>query len=189
MFSRIRSWITYANVTATLALFLALGGTSYALIVNGALVQDESLTGADIKNNTLTGADILESSLGPVPAAGLAGFAQSAAAAQNADTLDNLDSTAFLSGYEVVAGAPEERTTDAAFSATTDCPVGKRAVGGFFRADRIHPSGFFVTSVYVQWAGVINGSRYTVRAEFKEPLGANERNRLTADAVCVAGGS
>src|SRR4051794_13361345 len=41
---------TYFNVTATLALFIALGGTgAYATgLVTGADVQDESLTGADV---------------------------------------------------------------------------------------------------------------------------------------------
>jgi hypothetical protein len=39
----------YTNVTATLALFVALGGTSYAAV---------TLTGADVRNGTVTGADL-----------------------------------------------------------------------------------------------------------------------------------
>jgi hypothetical protein len=57
MFSRLRS--NYANVTATLALVLALGGTAYAAAtITGGDVVDKSLTGADIKNNSLEGVDI-----------------------------------------------------------------------------------------------------------------------------------
>ncbi len=42
---------SYANVTATLALFLALGGTSYAAI---------SITGSNVQNGTLTGSRLTE---------------------------------------------------------------------------------------------------------------------------------
>ena len=53
---RFLSHLTYANVIATAALFLALGGTAAAgaqLLVTGADVQDHSLTGADIKHGSL----------------------------------------------------------------------------------------------------------------------------------------
>ena len=57
MLSRLRS--NYANVTATLALVVALGGSAYAAAtITGADVVDKSLTGADIKNNSLRGIDI-----------------------------------------------------------------------------------------------------------------------------------
>ena len=49
MLKRLRSHLTYANVTATLALFVALGGSSYAAL---------SITGRDVKNNSLTGRDV-----------------------------------------------------------------------------------------------------------------------------------
>jgi hypothetical protein len=51
--------LTYANVVATLALFVALGGSSYAAIkITGKNVENSSLTGADVKNNSLTGRDV-----------------------------------------------------------------------------------------------------------------------------------
>jgi Collagen triple helix repeat (20 copies) len=54
-----RSKLSYANVMATLALFVALGGSSYAaLSVTGKNVKNGSLTGADVKNNSLRGSDI-----------------------------------------------------------------------------------------------------------------------------------
>lgn len=44
---------------ATVAVFIALGGTSYAAIkVTGKNVRNSSLTGADIKTNSVTGKDI-----------------------------------------------------------------------------------------------------------------------------------
>lgn len=54
----------YANVTATLALVIALGGTSYAaLSITGRDVKNSSLTGRDVKNSSLTTSDIRNRSL------------------------------------------------------------------------------------------------------------------------------
>src|SRR3954468_8932423 len=59
---RFRSQLTYANVMATIAVFVALGGTSYAALrVTGKNVPKNALTGADIKN--LTGKDVTNESL------------------------------------------------------------------------------------------------------------------------------
>jgi hypothetical protein len=64
MLRSIRSRVTYANVVATMALFVAIGGTSYAALkITGRQVVDSSLSGRDIKNNSLTGADIANRSL------------------------------------------------------------------------------------------------------------------------------
>lgn len=55
---------TYANVVASLALFVALGGTGYAAVtITGGNVKDSSLTGRDIRNNTIAGADVKNGSL------------------------------------------------------------------------------------------------------------------------------
>lgn len=55
---------TYAGVTATLALFVALGGSSYAAItITGSSVRNGSLTGADIKNGSLKGGDVKNGAL------------------------------------------------------------------------------------------------------------------------------
>jgi hypothetical protein len=52
--ARILSRLTYANVIATIAIFIALGGSSYAVIhVTGKNVADNSLTSADIRDNSL----------------------------------------------------------------------------------------------------------------------------------------
>ena len=69
-----------ALVVAVIALFMALGGTSYAAlkitgnnIVNGTLsgvdIDNRSLSGKEIKKNTLDGDEIKESALGIVPKA------------------------------------------------------------------------------------------------------------------------
>ncbi|WP_372734911.1 hypothetical protein [Nocardioides sp.] len=79
----IRSRLTYANVVATLALVVAMGGTgAYAAqlgkntvaskqVKNNSLtgkdIKDGKLTGADVAKDSLTGAQVKESTLGPVP--------------------------------------------------------------------------------------------------------------------------
>lgn len=56
---RLRSRVTFANVISLLALFVALGGSSYAaLSMTGKDVKNGSLTGKDLKNNSVTGADV-----------------------------------------------------------------------------------------------------------------------------------
>ena len=70
MLARLRGQLTYANVVATLALFIALGGSSYAaLTVTGKDVRNGSLTGKDVKRNSLTGRQIREGRLDTVPRA------------------------------------------------------------------------------------------------------------------------
>lgn len=54
MRSSLRGKLTYANLVATIAVFVALSGTSYAaLVVTGKTVKNGSLTGADVKNRSL----------------------------------------------------------------------------------------------------------------------------------------
>jgi hypothetical protein len=71
---QLRRHRTYANVMASVAIFIALGGSSYAALrVTGRDVPKDALTGADIKNltggdvrnNSLTGADVKNKSLTP----------------------------------------------------------------------------------------------------------------------------
>ena len=68
--NRLREHLTYANTMATIAVFIALGGSSYAAIkVTGRNVKNESLTYRDLRRNTLGGSRIKESRLGTVPRA------------------------------------------------------------------------------------------------------------------------
>jgi hypothetical protein len=58
------SRLSYSNVMATIAVFIALGGTSYAALkVTGKNVKDATLTGKDVANSSLTSADVKNSSL------------------------------------------------------------------------------------------------------------------------------
>jgi hypothetical protein len=67
---RLRRKIRYSNVMATLAVFIALGGTSYATLnITGRDIRDSSLTGRELQRNSVGGRPIKESQLGTVPRA------------------------------------------------------------------------------------------------------------------------
>lgn len=56
--------VSYANVVASVALFVALGGSSYAAVsITGKDVRDGSLTGRDIRDGSLTNRDVRSHSL------------------------------------------------------------------------------------------------------------------------------
>jgi hypothetical protein len=82
---RLRRHFTYANVMATLAVFIALGGSSYAALnLTGRDITDGSLTHRELKRNTLGGTKIREARLGKVRRA------------RNADRLNGLTAGRFL---------------------------------------------------------------------------------------------
>ena len=67
MLKGLRRHLTYANVMATIAVFVALGSGAYAAVtITGRDVKDGSLTGKDIKRNSLGPRQIAELKLGPV---------------------------------------------------------------------------------------------------------------------------
>lgn len=70
MLRAIRARITYANVMATLAVFIALGGTSIAAFkITGKDIRKHSLTGRNFRSSSVGGRVINEKSLAPVPRA------------------------------------------------------------------------------------------------------------------------
>jgi hypothetical protein len=71
MLDRFRRRITYANVTATLALFIALGGVSWAAAtrLTGRDLRAHSLTPRNYRANSVTGKAVKEKTLGIVPRA------------------------------------------------------------------------------------------------------------------------
>jgi hypothetical protein len=62
--ARVRDRLSYANVVATLALFVAMGGTSYAVIqVGSADIVDNSVRSRDIRNSTARSRDIRDGTI------------------------------------------------------------------------------------------------------------------------------
>jgi hypothetical protein len=142
--NRLRSKLTYANVVATLALFIALGGASYAAVklpknsVGTRQIKNNAITGAKIKNGAISGSKIALSSLGAVPSATTAQAAVSAQTAANSQTLQGMTPVQIAalakltcpSGMRMVAGVCFETTSRASsefFGAEKTCAkVGRR---------------------------------------------------------------
>src|SRR4051812_42276924 len=65
--SQLRARLTYSNVVATIALFVALGGSSYAAVtLTGRNIKDSTITGKDVKDSSLTGRDVRNGSIAAV---------------------------------------------------------------------------------------------------------------------------
>ena len=96
MLALLRTRLTYANVVATLALFVALGGSAYAVTqITSKQVKNRSLRGVDIRKNALTGKEIRESKLGRV---------RSARSALNAATAAQAGIAGIASDAQALAG-------------------------------------------------------------------------------------
>jgi hypothetical protein len=105
---RIRGKLTYANVIATIALFIALGGASYAAVklpknsIGTKQIKNKAITGAKIAKGAVTGAKIAPrsvggpqinlASIGTVPSAANAGHAATADTATRATTAGRAES-------------------------------------------------------------------------------------------------
>jgi hypothetical protein len=102
----VRRHLTFANVVACIALFVALGGSAVAAksaidgsqIRKGSLPADRlkkgSITAAEVKADSLTGAQIHEETLSTVPSAAHAGTADSAKTADSATSAGHADESA-----------------------------------------------------------------------------------------------
>jgi hypothetical protein len=68
--------LSYANVMASIALFIALTGTSYAAAkISGKQIKNNTVTSQDIKNRTIRGTDLAKGLLTTAAAAPLASAA------------------------------------------------------------------------------------------------------------------
>ena len=84
-----RRYLTYANVMATIAVFIALGGGTYAAThlgknsVGAKQLRNDAVNGAKVQDGSLTGADVNASTLGKVPNASRADTAGTATTADS----------------------------------------------------------------------------------------------------------
>ena len=164
---KIRQHLTYANVTASLALFLALVGGAYAATslpknsvgakqlkknaVTSSKIKKNAVTGTKAKNDSLTGADVLESSLGKVPSATAATSADTAA---NANALGGKAPAAYPSNVVIrqkTLTLANDSTAGSAFDGgandgTVQCAQGERAIGGGVRIDTALKDQYVITS-------------------------------------------
>src|SRR4051812_19199167 len=110
------------NTIALLALFVALGGTTYAATalprnsvgpqqlrknaVSNPKLKNGAVTGAKVADNSIRGADVLESSLGQVPQAANATQAVNATTALSATTAASATNAAHATNADQLGGLP-----------------------------------------------------------------------------------
>lgn len=124
MAARLRERVTDANVVATLALFVALGGSATAVItVTGRDIKNRSIKRVDVGRNQLTGGEIKERRLRKVPRAARADRAAQAGTATSATTagfasaagdaslLGGLDSGSFARATQIQSAAGDNTAT------------------------------------------------------------------------------
>jgi hypothetical protein len=133
--SRIVGKLTYANVMATIAVFVALGGAGYAATklpqnsVGTRQIKNNAITGAKIKNGAVSGAKIDLAGLGQVPSAANATSAATAATATNAahattaTNADHASQAANADHASVATDAGHATTADSASALAAPEPV------------------------------------------------------------------
>ncbi|MDA0160401.1 hypothetical protein OM076_09000 [Solirubrobacter ginsenosidimutans] len=128
----LRSRLTYANVVATLALFIALGGTSVAAssLISGSKIKKASIPGDRLKKHTLTATQIDVAKLGAVPAASHATTADTAAHATAADSAGS------AAVADTAASATHATAADTAGHASDADTLGGLAASAFTRSER-----------------------------------------------------
>ena len=171
MLAGIRDRLTYANVMATIAVFIALGGVAWAAatidskdVVDGSLksidLKDEKgVTGDDVVPDSLTGAGIDEDTLGQVG---------------DADKLDGKDASEFAS-----AGSEQWFALNLNGDTPAEC-----FWEAFPSADGFNPPSFFRDR-----AGVVH-LRGMIRARdgFFEPCDNNNGALISDNLSAIPGG-
>ncbi len=175
-----------------LALFIVLGGTSYA-VASGSIgsreVKDNSLRSKDIRNGELGGADIKNGALGPrdLSRSVLGGFQgpPGLPGPQGAAGLRGVQGPPGVSGLELVS-ADSELNSDSPKGLSASCPAGKRLLGSGARAlgGKTGDSPNELTNVVIE--RIVPGLSLTgviVTAVEEEPTASPWQ--VTAYAICA----
>ena len=152
---RLRRHLSFANVLASLALFVALGGVGYAATtINGNAIKKQTigagklkkgtLTSAQVKANALTGSVIDESTLTIVPAAQTANSAQSATTATTATSATTAESAKKAETAETATTAATAEDAESVDGLTAgdlqvSCPTATTLFGGGCWDDGVRP--------------------------------------------------
>ncbi len=159
--SHLRRHLTYANVMASIAVFLALGGAAYAAakingnkIVNHTIaakkLKKKTLTSKQVRKNALKGSVIKESTLGTVPRAK---SAQSATTATNAGHAETAATADYATGAGT-AGDAETLGGRTAAQLTVACPAATELFGGMcWDAETREATGWIAASIECAEAG------------------------------------
>jgi hypothetical protein len=167
-----------------IALFIALGGTSYAATkLDGDQIRKRSLPGNRVERNALEGSEVDESKLSQVP---------SARVARNAHRLDGRDSSDFVPRDQLLASGQTgcdapcsmEILSNASYRVTGFCsesPDGKRAT---VRVSK--ESGVPGTHLFDPEDTVVNTGFATSLVQARETFSATGREGRTLQGIAYA---
>jgi hypothetical protein len=179
MSDRLRRHLTYANVMATAAVFLALGGVSYAAVaipknsVGNPQLRANAVTTGKIKNGTLLAADFKPGELprGATGAPGTAGVTglqgpQGPQGQQGQKGMPGMPGMPGISNYQVVVNPEIAAPAGTQTSNSADCPADTMVISG-----GVAIAGGISTSVNVnssypivnadKWEAIVNNNSTT----------------------------
>jgi hypothetical protein len=168
-------------VVAFIALFVAIGGSSYAVTqlparsVGSKQLKNNAVTGAKVKNRSITAADIRVSSLAGVASAATAANAAHSGAAAQLDRVTYARQPGGVGPAPPPDAAGNQPTITAGASAA--CPPGTFAIGGGVGVDDNN-----ATSVVDSFPEP-SGRAWTARVDNSDPSSAHG---FTVVAVCVS---
>jgi hypothetical protein len=187
--SQLRSRLTYANVMASIAVFIALGGGAYALSLGKGSVRSKhikagAVTSAKVADDSLIGSDIDEDTLqvprgeagprGPKGDAGNPGV-QGPAGPQGPPG---------LSGVQVVS-ATSSFNSSSSKTATANCPGGKTVVGSGASLGGFYTSGSSNNTYSEVVVTAIDVGTGSVLVRAHEPDAWSNSWSVTAEAICA----
>jgi hypothetical protein len=168
----LRSKLTYANVVATLSLFLVLAGGS-ALAANqlaknsvgSKQIKNNAITAAKIKNGAVTGSKINLSTLGSVPNAAHATSANTASNAAHATSADTATNATHATSADNATNATKATT------AVNAEQLGGAAAGAFAKSqlEALHVIGAAGQPAFV--GGCTGTGFFQAPAFYKDPFG------------------
>jgi hypothetical protein len=190
MLNRFRSRPTFASVVSVMALFVALGGTSYAAAklpknsVGSSQIKTNGVGSSDVKNGSLRGVDFRA---GELPAG------QQGPKGEKGDPgtpgLNGQD------GQDGVLGAVTVQRTDVALADNTtqsvevSCPAGQKAISGGSSVDQTGSDDIKLLVSRPGNGGFIpaDGQSFNDwRAVYRNPAGGTGAAEIRAFVVCVA---
>jgi hypothetical protein len=172
MAGRARSKLTYANVMASVAVFIALGGASYAAVklpqnsVGTKQLKKSAVTTQKIRNGAVTGAKVKLSTLGKVPSAA------------NADHATGADS-AIYSGRATYASAA--LSASSALNAEEAAKLGGKTSADFASRGSVFNPGFVKLSAG-QTAMLGQSGPFTLTAGCQDAGGGEVDARLLVES-------
>jgi hypothetical protein len=115
--------LSYSNVVATLALFVALGGTGYAAAkITSSDIKNRTIKGGDVRKNALGGTEINERKLKTVPSAERAQTAAGADISKQADSATQANNALNASALDGQGAGAFEKSSRVQFASAPLTP-------------------------------------------------------------------